>query len=95
MFFEFPDRRIFYFAAIKGNGYHKRPKQDKWEHTQAVIIVITEASRAVYDSGHHRQPVMLDATNAKLWFNRDYQDTKQLLGAKSYEGLKISAWVVR
>jgi putative SOS response-associated peptidase YedK len=91
MFYEFPDRHVFYLAAIQGNGYHKRPKQDKWEHAQAVIIVTTEASKAVYDSGHHRQPVMLDATNAKLWLDRGYQDAKQLLGTKSYEGLKISA----
>lgn len=25
-FFEFPDSRVFYLAAIKGNGYHKRLK---------------------------------------------------------------------
>lgn len=71
-FFEFPDSRVFYLAAIEVSGYQKRPKQDKWQQTQAVIIVTTGASTAVSDSGHHRQPALLDTANAKLWLDRRY-----------------------
>jgi putative SOS response-associated peptidase YedK len=89
VFFEFPDSRVFYLAAIKGSGYQKIPNQAKWEQTQAVIIITTGAGKAVTDSGHHRQPVLLDTANAKLWLDRHYQGAKQLLDTKNYECLTI------
>lgn len=91
MLYEFPDRHVFYLAAIMGNGYHKIPKQDKWEQTTAVIIITTEASKAIADSGHHRQPVVLDTASANLWLDKGYGGAKQLLSTKSYKGLTIRA----
>jgi putative SOS response-associated peptidase YedK len=91
MFYEFPDRHVFYLAAIMGNGYHKIPKRDKWEQTTAVIIVTTGASGVVSDSGHHRQPVLLNTANANIWLDRSYAEAKQLLETKDYDGLTIRA----
>jgi putative SOS response-associated peptidase YedK len=91
LFYEFPNSRIVYLAAIRGSGYRKIPKQDKWFHTEAVIIITTEASRTIADSGHHRQPVVLDAAGVNLWLDKGYEGAKQLLSTQHYEGLIINA----
>lgn len=91
-YYQFSGGETFFFAGIYGNGQVKRDGQ--WVPAEAAIIITAEACPQIYNSGHHRQPVIIRGSDHLAWLDPAMNEQgllRHYLDSRVYEDLIISS----